>query len=254
MELITNMKRKVVVSEDVRLGTQSSLAKPYKKVYPQKKASDRPTHIKDKLKKFFLTKSDEANYFAPHTWFFWRGVIMYFFIFSVVGHWLEIPYCMSMHALFGIVADDYAVWTDPIYAPYWVYGVGATFLALLMLPFKVNIVKRRKTLWGACLEFFVIAVVLCAAMETIIGLLINQPDATGEYPYWNNAILPFNILGQGWLVNDITLGVVALIYTWVIFPFCQKLMSFASHRTANIIFIATILLFVVICVMTYAGR
>lgn len=256
MENVSCNKRTVIVSKNFRLGSKGATRTPYTKVLPHRNAKAKTSSKSkidiSKLKRFFLTKSDETGYFAPKTWFFWRGIIMYFFIFSVVGHWLEIPYCMSMHALFGIVESDYAVWTDPLYAPYWVYGVGTVFVTLMLLPLKMNMLKRRKTMWGACLEFFVLAVVLCAAMETIIGLLINQPDPMGEYPFWNNSVLPFNILGQGWLVNDITLGFVAVAYTWVVFPLCQKLMSFASHKVANGIFIGVLVAFVGICILTYA--
>lgn len=220
----------------------------------QPKRKGQRFQVPEKVSRFFLTRADEVGYFAPKTWFFWRGLIMYFFIFSVVGHWLEMPYCTAMHSLFGIVADDYAVWSDPWYAPYWVYGVGATIITLMLYPMKVHMLKKRKTVIGAILEFFVVAVVLCAAMETIIGLLINQPDATGEYPFWDNSILHFNILNQGWLVNDIILGGVSLIYVWVAFPLCQKAMSFTSHKTGNFIFVATIVLFIGICILTYAGR
>lgn len=257
MNNVSYGKRTVIVSKNFRLSSSNAASKPYTKVLPTKTPSKTASRHRfnidaSTVKKFFLTKNDERSYFSPKTWFFWRGIIMYFFIFSVVGHWLEIPYCLSMHALFGIVENDYAVWTDPLYAPYWVYGVGTVIITLIMLPLKMNMLKRRKTMWGACLEFFVIAVVLCAAMETIIGFMINQPDAAGEYPFWNNSILPFNILGQGWLVNDIILGLVAVLYTWVAFPFCQKLMGFASHKVANGIFVGVLIGAVITCVLTYA--
>ena len=204
------------------------------------------------LKRFALTKSDELKYYNPRTWFFWRGMIMYFFIFSVVGHWLEIPYCMSMHGLFGIVADDYAVWSDPLYAPYWVYGIGAAAATLFLLPLKFNIVKKRKTMWGGALQFLITATILCAVLETVIGLIINQPNEFGKYPFWDNSVLPLNILDQGWLVNDFFLALVALAYVWLVFPFCQKFMTLIGEKAANRVFVCVLALFAVICVVCYA--
>ena len=78
-----------------------------------------------------LTEKDEIGYFAPRTWDFWRALAVCFCLCCILGHWLEMPYCWLMDHLFGIVADDYAVWTDPWYHPYWVYGFGAVFLSLI---------------------------------------------------------------------------------------------------------------------------
>lgn len=204
------------------------------------------------LKQLALTKADETRFFEPRTWFFWRGIVMYFFIFSVVGHWLEVPYCLSMHGLFGIVESDYAIWTDPLYVPYWVYGIGAAAVTLLLLPLKIKVVGQCKTMWGAALRFLVTAVVLCAALECIIGLIINQPDEFGEYPFWDNSVLPLNILDQAWLVNDFFLGLVALAYVWLAFPLCQKFMKLIGEKAANRVFVCVLALFAVICVVCYA--
>ena len=67
------------------------------------------------LSSFKLHEADEFRYFTPKTWFFWRGVIINFCVFCLVGHWLEIPYCMFMDWAFHVVADDYDVWTDPLW-------------------------------------------------------------------------------------------------------------------------------------------
>ncbi len=221
-----------------------------------RKLDEKVSSLASKTTRFFsqliLTKADETGYFEPKTWAFWRGIIMYFFLFSVVGHWMEIPYCLSMDALFGIVDSDYAIFLDPLYVPYWVYGAGAAAITILLLPLKIRLVGKRKTMWGAALEFFVMAVVLCAALECVMGWIINQPDALGEYPYWDNSQLPFNILEQAWLVNDIFLGLVTLGYVWFVFPFCQKFCKLIGDKAANGLFWAVIAIFVIICVLSYA--
>lgn len=221
-----------------------------------RKLDEKATTLWRKAKRFFsqlvLTKEDETGYFEPKTWAFWRGIIMYFFLFSVAGHWMEIPYCLSMDALFGIVDADYAIFLDPLYVPYWVYGAGAAAITILLLPLKIRLVGKRKTMWGAALEFFVMAVVLCAALECIMGWIINQPDQFGEYPYWDNSQLPFNILQQAWLVNDIFLGLVTLGYVWFVFPFCQKFCKLIGDKAANGLFWAVIAFFVIICILSYA--
>lgn len=199
-----------------------------------------------------LTKADEVSYYEPKTWAFWRGIIMYFFLFSVVGHWLEVPYCFSMHTLFGIVGEGYDIWVDELFVPYWVYGAGASAITLLLLPLKIRLVGRRKTIWGAALEFLVLAILLCATLECLIGLIINQPDQFGEYPFWDNSKLPLNILDQAWLVNDFFLGLISLVYVWFIFPFCQKLCKLIGDKTANGLFWCVIGVFIIICLLSYA--
>ena len=156
-----------------------------------------------------MTENDQIGYFAPQTWQFWRALIVCFCVFSIVGHWLEIPYCFFMDRFFGIVADDYAVLSDPWYHPYWVYGIGAVAMTLVIEPLKEHFIMASRTLWGALAKSFVAVVLIALAMELVIGLLVNQPDAAGEYPYWDNSQLPLNVMGQAWLVNDFFLGLLA---------------------------------------------
>ena len=199
-----------------------------------------------------VTKEDEIGYFAPRTWAFWRTLIVCFCVFSIVGHWLEIPYCWFMDKFFGIVSDDYAIWLDPWYHPYWVYGFGAAAMTLLIEPLKERLIARRKTLWGALLETFVLAVVISMVMELAIGWLVNQPDEFGRYPYWDNSQFPLNIFGQAWLVNDIVIAAVAMLYVWVLYPLICEGFVRLSSRTANVVFVAIVVGFVVCCIVSYA--
>lgn len=196
-------------------------------------------------------KADELGYFQPRTWAFWRSLLVSLMLFSIVGHWCEMPYCRLMDHLFGIVADDYAVWHDPWYVPYWVYGIGAVVMTLAIEPLKEIIVSRRKTLWGALLETFVLAFALSALLETGIGLLINQPNELGQYPFWDNSSLPGNILGQGWLVNDFFIGLLAVVYVWVFYPLICRLFAALKPVAANWTFAVLCLLFAAACVFSY---
>lgn len=199
-----------------------------------------------------VSRDDEIGYFAPRTWDFWRALIVCFCAMTLIGHFLEIPYCMLMDSAFGIVDDSYPVWTDPWYHPYWVYGIGAVLMTLFIEPFKEKFVLRRKTLWGALLECFVLVVVLAAAMECVIGWLVNQPDpVTGTYPYWDNSQLPFNIFGQAWLVNDVMIGVAAMIYLWVIYPIVCRFMSWLRPSIANAVFALVVIGFTACCTASY---
>ena len=98
-----------------------------------------------------LPKADELGSYTPDRWQFWRNVAVYFCVFSVVGHWLEIVYCSFMN-IFGIVDADSLVWDDPCY-PFLVYGVGAAVCTILLVPIKERLIVRRKTLLGAGCQF-----------------------------------------------------------------------------------------------------
>lgn len=193
----------------------------------------------------------KAGYFEPKTWEFWRCLIICFCVFSIVGHWLEIPYCAFMDNCFGIVEPDYDIWEDPWYVPYWVYGIGAVVMTLIIEPFKELIIARRKTIIGALIEFYVIAVVLAMLMELIIGLIINQPNEFGKYPYWDNSQLPLNVFSQAWLVNDLVIGVMAILYLWVLYPFIARGLAVIPQKAANVIFVLVVIGFALCCVASY---
>lgn len=85
-----------------------------------------------------------------------------------------------------------------------------------------------------------------------MGFLLNQPDAAGNYPLWDNSQLPGNILGQARIVNDICLGVVAMLYTWVIYPLCQKALAKVPIRVMRPAAAIVVAGFVVLCVVKFA--
>ncbi|MDY2722974.1 MAG: hypothetical protein SOV20_04015, partial [Coriobacteriales bacterium] len=78
----------------------------------------------------------------------------------------------------------------------------------------------------------------------------NQPDATGTYPYWDNSTLPLNILQQAWLVNDVFIGLAAMVYLWVIFPFVSAGYAALGPRGARTVFVLVIMFFLGCCIAT----
>ena len=184
-------------------------------------------------------------YFQPASWAFWRCLIVAFCLCSWLGHFLEIPYCFTLESITGIIEDDYAVRADPLFVPYHVYGIGAVAMTLLLEPLKERILTNRKTVWGAVLEMFAFAIAISAFLETVIGLIINQPDANGLYPYWDNSQLPLNILGQGWLINDLVIGLIAMVYIWVLFPCICNWLEKKGQSRANTIFCLVVITYLV---------
>ncbi len=182
---------------------------------------------------------------------FWRDIALWFCVFSLVGHWMEIGYCAIMDSLFGIVEDDSLVWEDPMY-PFLVYGIGITVCAVFLVPLKTRLLKNCKTMIGALILFYIITVIICMLMELDMGLLLNQPDEFGEYPLWDNSQLPGNIFGQAWIVNDILLGAVTTLYVWVVYPLCKLALSKLSPTFVNILTVVVVISFTILCIVKFS--
>lgn len=189
---------------------------------------------------------------APWNVRFWRCMAIGFCVFSIVGHWMEIPYCLFMDWAFGIVDDDSLVFDDPMY-PFLVYGIAAVLAALLLVPHRDWLIQNRKPRWLAVLLFFLLCMAASCAGELIMGLLLNQPDPiTGEYPLWDNSYLPGNVLGQAWLVNDFLLGIVVTLYIWVLYPALVKVVSLVPEKYGWPVTIAVVVGFVILCMVKFS--
>lgn len=97
------------------------------------------------------SKSDQEVYYHGafdrarlKTWAFWRNMAIHFSLCSVVGHWLEIPWCVFCLYAFGIYDPNSMVWVSPFY-PFMVYGVGAVVCVILLTPLKDRMLRKRKT-------------------------------------------------------------------------------------------------------------
>ncbi len=186
------------------------------------------------------------------TWGFWRDVVFAFCIFSVVGHWIEVPYCVFMDTCFDIVDDDSLVFADPMY-PFLVYGIGAALCSVALVPLKNWLVERFTTQKRALLAFYLLSVVICLDMELGMGFLLNRPDAAGVYPLWDNSYLPGNIFRQAWIVNDVLLGTLATAYTWLFWPLLRHAASKMPQRLAWIVMWAVLVVFVALCIVKFSG-
>ena len=198
-----------------------------------------------------LSREDELNEYAPETVVFWRNMALYFCSFSIIGHWLEIICCTLMR-LFGIYDSESLVRDDPFY-PFLIYGIGTLVCTIALTPpLKEKLIERHKTLLAAGLRFFIVTVIVCMLMELVMGLLLNQSDALGEYPLWDNSELPFNILDQAWLVKDVVLGAVAMLYTWIVYPLCEKVLAHIPSRILNPVSAVIIVGFIILCIVKFA--
>ena len=177
----------------------------------------------------------DLDCYQPRTWAFWRNIIIYFCVFSVVGHWMEAAYCTLIR--FGMIPGTYdpnsQIWSDWLY-PFIVYGFGAVACVLLLYPVKNFLEKRIRSRVVPLLISFVVNALVCTAIELVMGLMVNQPGPDGKLPLWDYSDMFCNFMGQVCLQNAIAFGVVATLMTWVIYPALEQLLSKVPRDGMNI--------------------
>ncbi|MEG1831580.1 MAG: putative ABC transporter permease [Raoultibacter sp.] len=183
--------------------------------------------------------AQEVNYYQPKTWGFWRNIIIYFCVFSVVGHWMEAAYCTLIR--FGILPGIYdpnsQIWSDWLY-PFLVYGFGAVACVLLLFPVKNFLQKKIRGLAIPLLVSFLVNALVCTLIELAMGLMLNQPLPDGTLPLWDYSNMFCNFMGQVCLQNAVAFGIVATLMTWVVYPGLERFLGKFSKDTMNVVFIA----------------
>ena len=189
----------------------------------------------------------DKNLFKPKTWPFWRNLLIYFCVFSVVGHWLEAAYCTLIR--FGILPGIYdptsQIWSDWLY-PFVVYGVGAVACVLLLYPVKSLLLAKLKKPLLSLIASFIVNASVCTLIELVMGLMLNQPLADGSLPLWDYRNMFCNFMGQICLQNALAFGIISTLMVWVIYPALEKLIARLSKDAANILFAGVIVGFLIL--------
>ena len=194
----------------------------------------------------------DVNYYRPKTWAFWRNIIIYFCVFSVVGHWMEAGYCTLIR--FGLIPGTYdpnsQIWSDWLY-PFVVYGFGAAACVLLLYPVKNFLEKHIGSRVVPLIISFLVNALVCTLIELVMGLMLNQPGPDGKLPLWDYSDMFCNFMGQVCLQNAVAFGVVATLMTWVIYPALEGLLAKVPRDGMNIAFIAVVVGFAILYFLYY---
>ncbi len=189
----------------------------------------------------------DANLFKPRTWPFWRNLLIYFCVFSVVGHWLEAGYCtfIRLGVLPGTYDPNSQIWSDWLY-PFVVYGIGAVACVLLLYPVKSLILAKVKKPFLSLAASFVLNALVCTLIELAMGLMLNQPLPDGSLPLWDYRNMFCNFMGQVCLQNALAFGVISTLMVWAIYPALEKLLSRLPKDGANMLFVGVVVGFLVL--------
>ncbi|MBR2804691.1 MAG: putative ABC transporter permease, partial [Eggerthellaceae bacterium] len=193
--------------------------------------------------------ADEDIYEKPFTWPWFRNLVLYYCVFSIVGHWAEIGFCWLI--VLGVVMGDYdfthaQLW-DWWLCPYPAEGIAVVLVALLLFPFKEWVLKKTGgRVWLALIISFLVNMLVCASIDFTTGITANA-----NYELWDYRDLPFNFMGQIVLQNTLVYSTAATFIVWVIYPLMAKWLHRMPPRFANGLFVGFVAFYVFLEVMYY---
>lgn len=198
-------------------------------------------------------ESEHSSYFQWKTWPFWRNIIIFYCLFSVMGHWMEAGFCLLVkYGIFpGVYDPTSQIWSDYLY-PFPVYGIGFCVCVLLFFPIKQWLRKKFKGLLVPLILSFIISTIVCAGIELALGLATNIPANPGDInPLWDYSDMPFNFMGQICLLYSAAFGVAATFMTWVVYPAIMSLFERIPREGMNIMFTAVAVGYVLLLALYY---
>ena len=183
------------------------------------------------------------------TWEFWRDLIIYFIVFSILGHWAEILFCRLIIA--GVFMGDY----DPTNAMLWDQWLfpftaeGAALVAIVVILHPVSLWLREKTNGNVALAVvlsFLVNMFVCTSIDFTTGMVANQ-----DYSLWDYRALPFNFMGQVCLQNSLVYSIVATLIVWVVYPLMDTVLRRAPRGVVNAAAFGLIGMYVFLAILNF---
>ena len=165
-----------------------------------------------------------ANNEMPSLVFF-KKIFIYFWITSLLGHYLEVVWIYIMH-----VTVDATLWKTtiptitPLAAP---YGFGMVAVILLVIP----LIEKYKL---HPLSVFVLNALVTGVIEYLCALVLVI--ATGRNRYWDYSNEFLNINGYVCLKSAILFGIGATLFVYFIYPMLDKIVSGLRKKQFNAVF------------------
>lgn len=193
--------------------------------------------------------ADDSIYPRRFTWPWFRNLIMYYCVFSIVGHWAEIGYCWLI--VLGVVMGDYdfshaQLW-DWWLCPYPAEGLAVVLIAVLLFPIKEWLLEKFKgRVAPTLIASFFVNMFVCAAIDFTTGITANA-----DYHLWDYRGLPFNFMGQVLLQNTLVYSAAATLIVWVIYPLMAKALHRAPQNVVNALFFGLVGIYAFLEVLYY---
>ena len=164
-------------------------------------------------------------------WEFWRDLMIYFVVFSIVGHWAEILFCQLILA--GVFQGGYdpsnAMLWDQWLFPFTAEGAALVAIVLILQPAAQWLLKKTgNRVWLALPLSFLLNAFVCTAIDFTTGMVANQ-----NYELWDYRDMPFNFMGQVCLQNSMVYSIAATLIVWVVYPAMDALLHRAPRGVVN---------------------
>ena len=173
----------------------------------------------------------ENIYEKPFTWPWFRNLVIYYCVFSVVGHWAEIGFCWLI--VLGIFDGSYdfshaQLWEQWLY-PYPAEGIAVVLIVIFLFPLKEWLLKKfNGRLWPTLIASFFANAVVCVSIDFLMGITTNA-----DYQLWDYRDMPFNFMGQIVLQNSLVYTIAATLFVWVVYPLMAKALHRAPQHYVN---------------------
>lgn len=174
----------------------------------------------------------------PFTWPWVRNLVLYYCIFTILGHWAEIAFCWLI--VLGVFMGEYdfshaQLWSQWL-TPYPAHGIALVLIVLLLYPFKEWLLKKFNwRVFPALVASFLANALVCTSIDFFTGITANA-----DYQLWDYRDMPFNFMGQICLQNSVVYSLAATLIVWVIYPLMARFLHKIPKGAADAIFFAVI--------------
>ena len=156
---------------------------------------------------------------------FWRDLFLYFWLFSLVGHVIELAWAL-LGTLFTIKSAGHFA-SIPVFAIAAPYGLGAVALLLFIYP----MVKRKKL---GLVSAYVVSVAITTVIEFVSALLVVL--VLGSNPFWDYSDRLLNLFGFVCLGNSLLFGIISVVAIRWLFPWTEKWRRVIGEKYLNLAF------------------
>ena len=162
---------------------------------------------------------------------FWRDLLVYFIVFSIVGHWAEMLFCQLIVAgvfMGGYDPDNAMLWSQWLF-PFTAEGAALVAIVVILHPASRWLLKKTgNRVWLAVLLSFLLNAAVCTCIDFTTGMVSNQ-----DYSLWDYRDMPFNFLGQVCLQNSMVYSIAATLIVWVFYPLMDTALRRAPRGVVN---------------------
>ena len=172
-----------------------------------------------------------------------RRLGLYYMVFSIVGHWAEMLFCLGIKH--GIFQGDYDNGENKMLWDQWLFpfpaeGSAAVLMALILHPAKqffhghalrlieADRVHKFIALPVAFLATWLLNQVICTGIDYTTGMVANR-----DYSLWDYREMPFNFQGQICLQNSLVYTAIATWAAWILFPRMERGMELLGDTALN---------------------